>query len=333
MSKRLTSHDIARLAGLSQSTVSRVLRKHPSVKPATRDRVLAVIEENEYSPSAAARLMKTNRSGAIAVVVENLANPLYPLLLQQLVDRLAQQGLRTTVWELTGPMDEATTRAIAESPVDGVIFATATDDTMPQLSRVAADKAIILINRSVQALAFDTVVSDNTAGGAAVARYFVLAGKQHIGLISSRSAASTIRERESGFLSCLAQQRPTQGCTRSPHAFESFSYDSGYRAVQALLSEHPRIDAIFCTNDIVAIGALDGARALGRQVPGDLWVVGYDDIPMARWDCIGLTTVRQPLAQMSDAVVERLLERIADRSLAPQQWRLPNELLLRNTTN
>ncbi|MEI2417161.1 LacI family DNA-binding transcriptional regulator [Orrella sp. JC864] len=333
MSKRLTSHDIARLAGLSQSTVSRVLRKHPSVRPATRERVMAVIDKHEYLPSAAARLMKTNRSGTIAVVVENLANPLYPLLLQQLVDRLSQQGLRATVWELDGPMDEATTRSIAQSPVDGVIFATATDDTLPQLERIAADKPVILINRSVRTQAFDTVVSDNAAGGAAVARYFLSAGRRRLGLLSSRSPASTIREREEGFLAALAGQGAAQACTRGPLAFGAFSYDSGHRAIQALLAEDPAIDSVFCTNDIIAIGALDGARALGRRVPEDLWLVGYDDIPMARWDCIALSTVRQPLAEMSAAAVERLLARIADPSLAPRRWLLPNELLLRRTTN
>lgn len=335
MSKRLTSIDIARLAGVSQTTVSRVLQDLPSVKPETKARVLKVIQDHEYSPSAAARQMKTRRSGTVAVVVASLSNPLYPLLLQLLVERLASRGFRTTVWELDGVMDDATVRALAESATDGVIFAAALDESRELLTRVAAEKPIILINRSVGTNLFDTIVSDNYAGGRRVAEYFLSAGRKHIGLISAKSSkssrASTIRERERGFMEGLGDVALGPAFTRADAA--DFGYEFGFSAMQTLLADSPEVDSVFCTNDIVAIGALDAAKRGGRLVPDDMWIVGYDDIPMARWECIALSTVQQPLPAMVEQVVERLERRMADPLLAPHTFVMPNDLVLRCTTS
>ena len=332
MTRKLTSLDIARLAGVSQSTVSRVLRQLPNVDDKTREHVLQVIRERRYAPSAAARSMKTNRSGNVAVVVANLDNPLYPALLHHLVEQLAGRELRATVWEPVADLDSATARAIAESAVDGVIFTTAIDAARLQHEAIAASKPVILMNRSLSGRGFDAVVSDNLAGGARVAAYFAAAGRRRIGLISGQSPASTIRERERGFMRELSRHGDAMQCWPSTLQFDLFTYENGYRAARELLARHPDIDALFCSNDIVAIGAQDGARAVGRVIPDDLWVAGYDDIPMAGWDAIGLTTVRQPLESMTSLAVERLCLRIAQPDLPPRTTKLANELIARRST-
>lgn len=332
MKKNLTSQDIARLAGVSQSTVSRVIRDHPSIKEKTRQHVLRVIREHGYTPSAAARQMKTNRSGAIAVVVANLTNPLYPSLLHFLVNELASQGLRTTVWEMSTELDDATAKTIAESEVDGVIFATAVASSRLQHQTIATRKPVVFINRSLTGQDFDVVVSDNAAGGRTVADYFLAGKRRRIGLLTGASEASTILDRERGFMSRLQDATGTATCTRSPSHFDVFTYENGYQAMRELLDADPGLDAVFCTNDIVAIGALDGARAQGRRIPQDLWIVGYDDIPMAGWDVIGLTTMRQPLPAMAGKAVELLLARINRPDLPAETIELPNQLIVRNTT-
>lgn len=333
MNKRLTSIDIARLAGVSQTTVSRVLQDLPSVRPETKARVLQVIREQGYLPSAAARQMKTRRSGTVAVVVASLSNPLYPWLLQLLVARLAAQGFRTTVWELQGPLDEPTVHALSESAVDGVVFATAVDDSLDLLARVAREKPVALINRQVSSNAFDTVISDNREGGRRVAAYFLSAGRRRIGLLSAQSAASTIREREEGFLAALRAQTPALEPLRAAQDPAAFTYESGYQAMTQMLQACPDLDSVFCTNDIVAIGALDAARRAGKRVPDDLWIVGYDDIPMARWESIGLSTVQQPLSEMVQVTVDRLVARMDDLDLPPEKVVLPNDLIVRGTTS
>jgi LacI family transcriptional regulator len=112
-----------------------------------------------------------------------------------------------------------------------------------------------------------------------------------------------------------------------------FGYEFGFRAMQTLLEDRQDVDAVFCTNDIVAIGVLDAARRSGKRVPNDIWIVGYDDIPMARWECISLSTVQQPLPAMVEQVVDRLQRRMTSPELAPHTFVLPNDLILRRTTS
>lgn len=333
MKKNLTSQDIALLAGVSQSTVSRVIRNHSSIKSKTREHVLQVIREHGYTPNAAARQMKTNRSGAIAVVVANLTNPLYPSLLHLLVNQLASHGLRTTIWETSTELDDATASAIAESDVDGVIFATAVASSRLQHQMIASRKPVVFLNRNLSEHAYDAVVSDNYKGGEIVAKYFVEGRRRHIGLLTGLSEASTILDREKGFLEQLKHATEPISLVRPLSRFSIFTYENGYQAMQALLRSDPRVDAVFCTNDIIAIGALDGARACGKRVPDDLWVVGYDDIPMSGWEAIGLTTIRQPLPSMATLVVDRLLLRIENPELKSEIVKLPNEIIIRKTTS
>ena len=332
MSKKLTSIDIARLAGVSQTTVSRVLHDSASVTPRTKEKVLSLIRKHSYLPNAAARQMKTNRSNTIAVVVANLSNPLYPLMLRMMVKSLSLKGYKTIVWEQDEGIDHLINQNLSESSVDGIVFATATDGLLKQLINIALQKPIILINRLVRSKAFDAIVSDNFAGGELVAQYFINGNRMNIGLLSAHSDASTIREREKGFRNALLRHIPNFKLMTSAAPIQNFSYESGYRGMLELLRNNPLIDAVFCTNDIVAIGAIDAAKKFGKKIPKDLWVIGYDDIPMAGWDCINLSTVSQPMQEMVDYAVERLLDRISDPSLKPKNKVLPNQLIVRGTT-
>jgi LacI family transcriptional regulator len=329
--KRLTSTDIARLAGVSQATVSRVLQGLPGVREETRRTVLDVIREQNYHPSAAARSMKTSRSNSIAVVVARLSNPLYPQLLQLLSEELHRAGLLMSVWESVPQFEDRLLRSIGEGAVDGVIFATATAAETSLLSRLKAQRPVVLLNRMVDDDAFDQVSSNNEAGGAAVAQYFVREGRQMPGLITGPVGASTIREREKGYRAHLLERHVPLPDTGHIRASE-YTYQCGYEAAQALLSMDARIDAVFCTNDVLAIGAVDGLRAMGRRVPQDVWVVGYDDIPMAHWRAINLSTVRQPLKVMTEVAVSKLLARLEGETGVTERVLLHNDLVIRGTS-
>jgi len=326
----LTSRDIARLAGVSQTTVSRVLQESPLVQPETRKAVLDAITQAGYLPSAAARSMRTRRSKAVALVVANLAiNPLYPALLQVLFTALRARGLDASVWEAE-TFDEKTVRALAESAVDGVIVATAVDSAQPYLAELLRRKPVVLINRNVSSTAFDQITSDNFGGGAAVGDYFAMNGRVRPGLIAAQSDASTIMDREAGFLRSLGRRGikiDKESVVRVPR----FSYEAGYRAAQQLFSQYLP-DAVFCVNDIVAIGALDAVKALGVKVPEATWIVGYDDIPMCAWECIELTTVRQPLEAMSTLAVDRLCARLNGSAEIADRVLMPNEIVKRSTS-
>ena len=329
--KTLTSRDIARLAGVSQTTVSRVLQGSALVRPDTRKAVLEVIGQAGYMPSAAARSMRTRRSLTVALVVANLAlNPLYPALLQLLFSALRERGLDASVWEAES-FDEHTVRALAESSVDGVIVATAVDSAQPYLAELRQRKPIVLVNRKVASARFDQYTSDNLGGGAAVADYFQQGGRTRPALIAADSDASTIMDRESGYLRSLGQHGmkiAKEAVARVSH----FSYEAGYSAAEELISRYEP-DCIFCVNDIVAIGALDALKAHGVDVPATTWVVGYDDVPMCAWGCIQLTTVRQPLEAMAHGAVERLCNLLDGDSSTPQLHTLPNEIVRRATSS
>ncbi|RYE81489.1 MAG: LacI family transcriptional regulator [Oxalobacteraceae bacterium] len=324
-----TSRDVARLAGVSQATVSRVLQNSPLVQPSTREAVLAAIFTSGYAPNAAARWMRTQRTNIIALVVANLAvNPLYPAMLQLLSAALRKRGLSASVYEQED-FGEDTMRVMVEGGVDGVIMTTAMEAAQPFLERIAEKVPLILLHRTVSSDLFDQFSSDNPASGAAVADYFLASGRTRIGLISGFDLPSTLRDRERGFLQEVARQGHRIDDQRIARV-SRFSYTAGRDAAQQIVTSGGA-DAIFGVNDIVAIGALDGVRRCGLSVPEDVWVIGHDDVPMAAWDSIDLSTFAQSREAMVEAAVERLDARLRDRTLAPARTVLPHTFIRRGT--
>ena len=327
----LTSHDVARLADVSQATVSRVLRQDPKVRPETRERVLRVLAETRYEPNAAARAFRTNRSGSIGVVVARLSYQLYPAMLEAIGSQLARLGQRMIVWDSEHGGDAVASRALRQGIVDGMILTAATHESEFLRDVPARSFPVVMVNRTVDTYASDQVSSDNIDGGRRVAEYLVACGRQRIALIAGIPRASTIRHREQGFREALERL----GVALPPHYVyrsETFSHASGELAVTRLLELASPPDAIFCVNDVLAMGAMDGARGRGVRVSDDLWLVGYDDIEIASWGAYDLTTVRQPMELMVAQAIELLLARIADREAAPRHVCLPNELVIRGST-
>lgn len=325
-----TSLDIAKRAGFSQATVSRVIRGASNVKPATRQKIMDVMRELGYQPNALARAMRTNATGTIGVVVARLSNPLYPELLDVLNRRLSRLGKRMIVWDSEGAGEEAASEAIQQSIVDGVIFTTATARSMALQEAIRAGAPAVLVNRTVDGFDCDQVSSDNLGGAARVAEYFVGNRRRRIALIGSDTDASTIRDRERGFIDALDRLgRPLNSMlwSRGP-----ISHESGHSAMRELLQLSDPPDAVFCVNDVMAFGALDAMVDLGRRAPEDTWVVGFDDVDVASWSTVSLTTVRQPMEQLIDRGIDLLLKRIHGDGVEPERVCLPTELVIRRTT-
>jgi len=327
----ITSREVAKLAGVSQATVSRVLHDHPGVRPEMRERVQRVLAQTQYQPNAMARAMKTSQTGSVGVVVARLSNPLYPAMLQVIGAALARCGLRMVVWDSEHGGEQPASIALRQGIVDGVLLTTATAES-PLLREVPDSRVpVVLVNRTVDGATCDQVSSDNVAGGASVARYLVACGRRRIAMIGGTGVASTIRDRERGFRLALDEAgRPLDFAYCAQ--VDTFSHETGRATVQRLLELAQPPDAVFCTNDVIALGAIDGARARGLSVPEDLWVVGYDDIEMASWGAYDLTTVRQPLEEMVGLAVGHLRSRIRGDTSAPVRDCLPNGLVIRGST-
>lgn len=330
-SSALTSHDVARLAGVSQTTVSRVLRDDPAVRAETRERVLKVLGEVDYQPNAAARSFRTHRAGAIGVSVARLSYQIYPAMLELIGARLNQLGLQMVVWDAEYGGDVHASQALRQGGVDGVILTACTRESSFIRDVCSPDAPVVLVNRSVDGYPADQVTSDNHGGGRRAARYFLDQGRRRIAMIGGVQQASPIRDRESGFRAGLLDA----GQPLAAHCYQradGFTHRAGMAAAIRLLELQAPPDAIFCANDVLALGAIDGARTLGLRVPEDLWVIGYDDVEMAAWPAFDLTTFRQPIDEMISYALARLIARIDEPDRPLEQRSFINELVIRGST-
>lgn len=327
----LTSRDIARLSGVSQSTVSRVLSGHPNVSAKTRAAVTEVLNLTGFVPNASARAMRTQRSRSIGVVVATPVN-LYGLeVMGQVHEHVARHGLRLSVWlaDADGNAPDAL-QALRERSVDGLIY-TAAVDHMPELEAdINAGAPIVLMGRTMRGVATDTVAGANVQGGRRVADYLVQNGRRKIAWVGGR-AFSPGREIEQGF----RQRLTSLGSPLDERlvVYGDLFYGSGEAAVEQLWNSKRKPDTIFCVNDLVAYGVLDAARKSNIRVPEDLWVIGYNNLPISEWAAYDLTTVYQPITAMAEVSVELLLQRIdGKQASAPQRRRVEGKLIVRGST-
>lgn len=325
-----TSREVAKAAGVSQATVSRVLHESTKVLPQTREKVRKALTELGYTPNLLARAMRTRRTDTVGVIVASVTNPFYPEIIEALDARLSRAGSRMLLLTSDGLGENNAVEAVQEGFVDGLIFTTATTSTEPLAAALARQRPIVLINRGIATLRCDQVTADNVGGGRAVARYLYHSGHRAIGCIGGLPGTGTMIEREQGFHQELREHGVTLGEDR--YRGGEFSHDAAYWSAREILTGREQITALFCVNDLMAFGAIDAARALNIAVPDDLWIVGFDDIRMTAWESFDLTTVRQPIPLMVDTAVDLLLTRIEDPARPPATIQHASELIVRGST-
>jgi LacI family transcriptional regulator len=327
MQNLATSHDVARLAGVSQPTVSRALRDDPVVSLATRRRVRDAAESLGYVPSQRGRSLSTRATGQVAVVVSDLGNTFYMEAIRHLHAALDEAGTRVVV--LTDPPDRPPPpERLLDGSVDGVILTTALLGATLPAELCARGLPVVLFNRSVDDAPVDRCVSTNERGAGDVAEELVRLGHESIGAIFGPPETSTGRDRERGFRTALAHAGTPLADARVFHG--PFSYATGEEGLRELWAGD-RPSAVFCGNDVIALGALNAARELGIDVPGELTIIGFDDIAMAAWPVYELSTVRQDLPAMARVTVELLRERIADPELPVRTREVETQLVLRGS--
>jgi LacI family transcriptional regulator len=327
---RVTSRDIAREAGVSQPTVSRALRGDPRVAPATAALVHTTAHRLGYVPHAPAQTLITRRTGTIAIVVADITNPFYPELVEAIHDELSRAAYRTVLLnERTDARGVDT--LMRAGVVDGAIVATATLDDRTRALLTGERAPIVQLVREVEGVGRDAVVSDNPGGAALAADLLARLGHRRIGQISGPPDTSTARDRDAGFAAALDRL----GLARDPTLRRAgeFAHHTGHQGCLELLDLPEPPTAIFCGNDVIALGAIDAARRRGVQLPGELSIVGFDDISLAGWESFRLTTVRQPLAEMAHAAVRALLRRVeTGDDDPPRRIVFPTEIIQRATT-
>jgi LacI family transcriptional regulator len=325
----VTSIDVARRAGVSQPTVSRALRDQPGMSEATRRRVKEAARELGYVPQQSGRSLSTRRSRRIGIVVGELSNPFYPALLDPMVRELEAQGYLPVLIHDDG-LEEPTTEPIFDGSFDAVLLTTTLlGSSLPgEIERRGIP--YVMVNREfvVDRRARSTAVPDNATGASLVADLLVDLGHRAVAMVAGPAETSTGTERLDGFRDALARR----GIALHPEAVERvpFSMADGAAATARLLDRRP-VKAIFCANDVLAIGALETLARRGLAVPGDVSVVGFDDIPMASLSAIDLSTVAVDLDRLGRRAVRHLADRARDPEVVPTRVVEPVELRLRGT--
>ncbi|MEO0356814.1 MAG: LacI family DNA-binding transcriptional regulator [Pseudomonadota bacterium] len=306
MADKVTSADVARRAGVSRSAVSRVFTTGASASPATVEKVKQAAAELGYRPNTLARSLLTGRSRIIGVVVAYLDNQFYPQVLERLCHALDQRGYHVMVFMTSNTERDvaAVVEGILDHQVDGLVLASVslTSDLAAQCQ--AGGVPVVLFNRRQADAGACAVVSDNHAGGRLAAQHLLDNGAQRVGYIAGWEGASTQREREAGFLEALR----SAGKGLYAREVDDFNDPSARDAALAMFGRDDRPDAVFVANDHMAVTVMDVLRyELGLAVSDDVAVIGFDDVPAARWKAYDLTTVRQDTDAMVAATVDRLL--------------------------
>ncbi|MFE7120743.1 LacI family DNA-binding transcriptional regulator [Streptomyces sp. NPDC057654] len=322
----VTSVQIAREAGVAQSTVSRVLNGG-SVSAEARRRVLDAVAKYDFQPSQAARSLVGSRSGLIGVVIRDLTNPFYPVMVKAMERVLHERGLRLSlVTDVMTP--EEGLALLRREGVDGVVFTAAVRDD-PLVHRMLGHGVpAVLCHRTLDDFPADQVEADNATAGRLAADHLLGLGHRRIAMVCGPAGASTAQQRGRAFHERVA----AHGGVALTEADGDYDYATAYDAVRALLAGAEPPTALFCHNDVMAYAALNAAAASGVSVPRELSVVGCDDVPLSAWERIALTTVRQPLERIAQAGVELLLERLENPDAPPRREVLPVDFVERSTT-
>jgi LacI family transcriptional regulator len=332
--RRISSWDIAREANVSQSTVSRVINNNPRVSEATRKRVKNAMARFGYAPNAAARTLITGRSNLIGLVVSNITNPFYPEVIETIVATAAEHDYNVILCNTRESLKLQTAylELLIEHQVDGAILTSSLLDSEGLMAQAGIDRIpLVMVNRTVAGLGVDSVHMDNKAAGILVARHLVDLGHRAIAFVGGVEATSTNSARLAGFRTELNALRVTLRDEYVVH--REFTRGSGYALTQQLLTLPSRPTALFCADDLIALGAMDALLDAGLRVPQDVAVVGVDDVQAASLRQVGLTTVRQPTAEMGRRAVQLLLERMRGGSDGePIEIVLRPRLIVRRTS-
>jgi DNA-binding LacI/PurR family transcriptional regulator len=328
---KVTSAQVAALAGVSQSAVSRVFTPGASASKKTVEKVRAAAAQLGYSPNALARGLITGRTRMIGLVVAYLDNQFYPVAMELLSRALQERGYHILVFMAENSTEKVgqVMGELLDYQVDGIITASVAISNDLTSRCAAAGIPVVMFNRGQDDVRLSEVTSDNVAGGRRAAEFLLQAGHRRIAHVMGWQGSSTGRDRAAGF----AEAMQDAGVAPVAMIDGMYSRDTAAAVARDLFARPNRPDAVFVGNDHMAFAVMDMLRFdLGLSVPGDVSVVGYDDVPLASWPAYNLTTIRQPVRRMVDATVEALLAQIEGDG-EPRKLKIDGPLIIRGSTS
>jgi len=329
MPDRVTMSDVAREAGVSLMTVSRVVNDKGEISPATRQRVLAVIERLGYRPSGIARGLATRHTSTLGLVIPDVSNPFFSEVARGAEHVAYAEGYNVFLCntEEDPERELAVLESLEEKRVDGVLLCSSRLDDGALRQAVAHHPAVVLVNRRLANEAAGRVLVDDETGGRAAVQHLLQAGHRAVGFLAGPPTSHSGQERAKGYRAALA----AAGLPYNPAWVRPCppTVAGGLETTRHLLTACPELTALFCYNDLVAVGALQACAELGRAVPTDLAIVGFDDIPLAALVTPPLTTCHVPRYELGRQAMRLLLDRINGCTEECQEIVLRPELVVR----
>lgn len=330
----LTIDKIAELAAVSRATVSRVINNHPNVRQTVRERVLRVINEHSYVPQAAAQNLASRRTNIISLFIPRNAltifsDPFFSHVIQGIAETCTSLGYFLMLSMVTADLNQGFFHHMARSRhSDGVIILSSDVDD-PILPLLKGRAPLVLVGSHPYFRDLSWVDAENHEGARNGVNHLIRLGHRRIATITGPLQMAAAVDRRNGYKQALLEA----GMPIVPELLVEgdFTQEGGYQAMRTLLSIRPRPTAVFIASDMMATGALHATHGAGLAVPDDLAVVGFDDVPMASFVNPPLTTIRQPIYELGTIAVKLLIEQLTQAAPAPQQTRIPTQLIIRQS--
>lgn len=324
--------DVATIAGVSVSTVSRVINNTRRVDEKTRRHVIDAIDKVNYRPNLLAAGLRSKSGNLIGLAVPEISEHSFDMFIKYTEERVRANRFGLILGDIhNDPNDEADfIDHLIRRNVDGIIFIRVSDESRALEMLERTDIPYVVLDRGPFSANTPTVVMDNHQCGALAGKHLISLGHQEIACVTGPLNVRLCRVRLDGFISALESEGMT---LRDPNIFEGdFTFETGVSLAKSLVERIPHITAVWAQNDLMAIGIMAGLRDLGYAVPGQLSVVGVDDIGPCKMVRPRLTTVRQPFEAMADAAVDLLLRQREFGARLPEQIVFPTDLVVREST-
>jgi DNA-binding LacI/PurR family transcriptional regulator len=327
-----TIQEVAKAAGVAASTVSRYLNGQLRVSPATEVRLLDAVRDLGYVPNAQARNLARRRSGVIAFVVPEISNPYFGAIADYVVEAVERHGLLVLLCSTRSQAGKESSYIdlLASGAIDGMLYLGSFRSNERLAAAVRGGLPVVVVDEPIAGLPdVHTVVMDDYAGGYQATSYLVALGHRRIAFVSGPAELASVQERRRGYEDALRKGGldPDQQLSLAGHFTEQF----GMSALTRLLAAPQTPTAAFVASDYIALGMLSAAETHGVRVPGDLSVVGFDDIRFSQYVRPRLTTIRSPVERLAQVGVELLFERLAAQDTAARTEVLPVELIVRES--
>lgn len=324
---------IAKLSGVSRSTVSRVINNDPNVNVVTRERVMQVVQRVNYTPNAAARGLAAGRTHVLGLVIPTgvsvlFTDPYFPILIQGVSSACNAREYSVMLWLAEPEYERRQIRQIMYSGlVDGVIVSSMllNDSLVQALSD--GDRPFMLVGRHPTDTHASYVDADNIGGAREAVAHLLRLGRTRVATITGPQNMIAGADRLAGYLAALRDRAVMSDPTLIVEG--DFTEAGGYRAMQQLLARRP--DAVFAASDVMAFGAMRAMREAGLRVPEDVAIVAFDDLPQAARTEPPLTSVRQPIYRLGATAVDSLLDLFEYPDSSPRRIVLPTELVVRTS--